>query len=769
MPKELTITTPEPQRRYDNMLYNEAYFMMIDQCGNGYGNHMSGDGYLNNVVAHERIIYIRDNDSGEFFSIGVNPVFKKYESFKCTQGLNYQIIENVTAGIKAVWRIFVPTGNDPVEIWDVKIETSENRNLSLFTLLEMPIQGVDTYGGPIYRLAKFYPEIDGIFVRGDAQKFEEIDFPLHNGFITSNKKPVAWDAGYDAFIGLHKHTDSPIALEKGKCSNSFASVIKTNGGLQFDFSTSADKDFEIRFIVGACENLDTIKSFKEKYLSGSLKDCSIFEKLKKDRKEKSKKIQADTPCKTINNMLNDWAVQQAHYLATWCRWGYKGYRDIVQMSQGVLYWDTALAKKNLREALAHQYNDGFALRGWNPVDPLRYADCASWNISAITEYIKETGDFDFLNEIIPYFDEGEATVYQHLMQIMIRLHEDRGEHGLCLAFFGDWNDSLTGVCRKGKGETVWLSMAFCKCALIMKELAEFLEKNDDAALMQKWHKEMADNINKFAWDGEWYLCALDDDGNPIGSSKNEEGKIFLNMQSWAQLGKICDDEKWEAANKAVYKYLDSGWGLSLNWPTYTKPTPNVGRLSYLRPGICENGSVYSHGNAFYMLAFLERGDADAALKVWEDIHPANPNRPIANQPNVFANGYYGPDHDYAPGMSEHIWTTGSASWLVPAVVENMIGLRRTYEGIVIKPCLPSDWKEVKISREFRGTKYNVTINNSSPLKGVDARPGDCPPLKGVDRKRRGDVKSMLVDGKDFDFTKPLPIDNAEHEIDVTLN
>jgi len=130
----------------------------------------------------------------------------------------------------------------------------------------------------------------------------------------------------------------------------------------------------------------------------------------------------------------------------------------------------------------------------------------------------------------------------------------------------------------------------------MKELAEFLEKNDDVKLMESWHKEMADNINKHAWDGDWYLCALDDDGNPIGSHKNEEGKIFLNMQSWAQLGKICDDERWKSANDAVYKYLDSGWGLSLNWPTYTKPTPNVGRLSYIRPGICENGSVYSHGS-----------------------------------------------------------------------------------------------------------------------------------------------------------------------------
>ena len=202
----------------------------------------------------------------------------------------------------------------------------------------------------------------------------------------------------------------------------------------------------------------------------------------------------------------------------------------------------------------------------------------------------------------------------------------------------------------------------------------------------------------------------------------------------------------------------------MNWPTYTKPTPNVGRLSYLRPGICENGSVYSHGNAFYFLAFLDRGNADSALKVWEDINPANPNRPFANQPNVFANGYYGPDHDYLPGMSEHIWTTGSASWIVPGVVENMIGLRRTYDGIIIKPCLPKEWETVKISREFRNTKYNVTIKNP-PLKVSD--PGYA---GGVADKPEdvSSIKNMIVDGMEYDFTKPLPIDNKEHEIVVTI-
>jgi len=749
--KEIWINTPEPQRRYDNMIYNDTYFMMIDQCGNGIARHMSGDGYENITVANERFLYVRDDETLESFSIGFAPLYKDYQSYACGQGLNYQIIENTTNGIKATWRMFVPNGNDPVEIWDVKLEnvSGRARKISLISCMEMPIQGVDTYGGPIYRIADYHSQIDGIFVRGDAEKFTEIDFPMHNAFVTASEKPQSWDANYSEFIGKRRTFQNPIGLENAKLSNSHASTLKTNGGLHFSFEIGADESTDVRFLVGACETLENAESLKAKYIQGSLDSCEIFDAMVLDKEAKLSKLQIKTGEETMDNMFNAWALQQGHYLATWCRWGYKGYRDIVQMSQGVLYWDRALARKNLREAMMHQYNDGFALRGWNPLDPLRYADCASWNVSAITEYVKETGDFDFLEEIVPYYNEGEASVYDHLKQVMIRLYEDRGEHGLCLAFFGDWNDSLTGVCKKGKGETVWLSMAFCRCALIMEELAEYLGKSQDAAQMKKWHKEVSDCVNENAWDGKWYLCALDDEGKPIGSEKNEEGKIYLNMQSWAQLGGICDDKKWESSVENVNKYLDSGWGLMLNWPTYSKVDTSVGRLSYLRPGICENGSVYTHGNAFYYLALLERGLADDALKVWKDIHPANENRPVANQPNVFANGYYGPDNDIMVGMSEHIWTTGSAPWMISCTIEHMIGLRRNYDGLRLEPCLPSEWGDVQICREFRGTKYNVVFKKE----------------KG---QASSEIKNANIDGASFDTAQPLPIDGGEHNIVVEM-
>jgi cellobiose phosphorylase len=197
------------------------------------------------------------------------------------------------------------------------------------------------------------------------------------------------------------------------------------------------------------------------------------------------------------------------------------------------------------------------------------------------------------------------------------------------------------------------------------------------------------------------------------------------------------------------KYLDSGWGYMLNWPTYIKPELNIGRLSFLQPGICENGSVYTHGNAFLLLALLERGMANKALKVWRDINPDNAARPISCQTNVFINGYWGPDHLKKPGYAELPWITGSAGWMYYSVIEYMIGLRRGYNGITIKPCTPSSWKSANITRVYRGTEYKVEIKNPDGLEN--------PP-----------IQTIYLNGTKYQVNKPLPVDGKKYKIEVLL-
>ncbi|OPZ24751.1 MAG: N,N'-diacetylchitobiose phosphorylase [Lentisphaerae bacterium ADurb.BinA184] len=292
-------------------------------------------------------------------------------------------------------------------------------------------------------------------------------------------------------------------------------------------------------------------------------------------------------------------------------------------------------------------------------------------------------------------------------------------------------------------------MAFARDCRLVEELAVRLGRVADARRMRAWHGEMKTAINRHAWDGDWYVCALDDDGRPVGSHRNRQGRLFLNMQSWAQLGRVCDEARWARAWASVRRHLDTGWGFKLNWPAYLKPEPNVGRMSYMRPGICENACVYTHGNAFMLMALLERGLADEALALLRAIDPVNPRRPCVNQPNLYFNGCLGPDAITDVGHAEHVWCTGSAAWIYLAVTEFVLGLRRTFDGLVVRPCFPSAWATAAVSRTFRGTTYHVTIRN--PHRAANAP-----------------VASLRIDGRPHDPARPLPLDGGTHEVRVRL-
>lgn len=749
--REIRTDTPEPPRRMENMLYNRRYMTQIDQTGAGRGFYQDPRGRVCNAVSTGRVLYVRDAESGRYFSVGFDPVWVEPEQFACTAGLGYQIIENCTDGLAVTWRIYVPVGEDPVEIWDVRVadRSGRDRSVQLFTLVEMNCDGVDTYGGSMFRIARYLPEIPGIFVRTDAAAHKEMDFPVHNGFFTADREADGWDANLRTFIGPRRTKTSPQGLEQGRCHNSYASMEPPTGTLQMTLSIPAGQSRDLRFVCGACAQPEHAAALRSRYIQGSLDADAHFDALRAEKDAMTENIQLSTPAGEIDRMSNAWVKQQVHFGATWVRWGYMGYRDIVQQAMGVLTQDADLARADLLAACAHQYADGFALRGWHPLDPMRYADSAQWLISSITEYVKETGELDLFDVEVPYFDQGAGSVYEHLDKAIERLHTDTGPRGMCLAFFGDWNDSLTGVCREGRGESVWLTMAFCRGCRLMAELARTLGRGDDADRYDRYHAEMARAINQNAWDGRWYLCAIDDDGNPIGSKDNDQGRIFLNMQSWAILGDVADADRAATAIDAVYEHLDSGWGLMLNWPAYTRPADNVGRLSYIRPGSAENASVYTHGNAFMLLALLQAGRPDAAVRLWKDVRPGNPNRPVPAQPNVFANGYLGPDSDKQPGRPEHMWVTGSAAWMFYNVVEYLLGLRRGYDGIRLQPHLPSEWTEASIRRIYRGTTYHVRLTKPA---GVENPP----------------VRAIRIDGAEHPVAEPLPITGQSHRVEVEL-
>ena len=421
-------------------------------------------------------------------------------------------------------------------------------------------------------------------------------------------------------------------------------------------------------------------------------------------------------------MTNIWIKHQTTFGARWCRWGWMGYRDIVQHGYGVSSVDPDRTKEILEVAFKHQYASGLALRGWNPVDEKPYSDSALWLVFTLISYLKETNDQTFLQQRIKYYDEGEATVLEHIECALNFLENNKGQHDLCLIKFGDWNDSLTAIGKEGRGESVWLSMAYAEALAQMKELYDYLDDTIKSQNYQDRYTHIKEAINSHAWDGEWYARCFDDNGRAIGSNESDQGKIFLNAQSWAMISGIANEERTSKLIDSSNKLLRSELGYLLLAPTFMEFDPNIGRISCLEPGICENGTVYSHVNVWMILGLLKAGRVDEAYDAFKAITPgylnsgndADPKQKMP--PYIYANGYYGPAHRNNKFQMEFTWITGSVAWHYNTITKNMIGVQPHYDGLFINPLLPKDWPSASMSRNFRDRQFEISIERVSGVK-----------------------------------------------------
>ena len=466
-----------------------------------------------------RLIYIRDNDTGAFWNLNWEPICRPSDKFECRQGLGYTILSNTTDGIRARFRIFVPTGNDPVELWDLEIENGQRnvRNLSIFAYVQFQFTfkwGFNSYGDTIYREAHFNREQNAV-VATKHPFCRPHDFLT--GFLTSDQPIAAFDGSRDAFVGVYGALKDPEAVRRGHCSNTPGSADATVGALQFDLKIKPGETKPLTLILGATDHESKIAGFRKRYLGHTE---TYFAQLADKNSQMIATNKVKTPDTIFYQMVNVWIKQGASYGSRWCRWGWNGYRDIVQHGLGVSALNPSRARAILLESLRHQLPSGQALRGWNPVDEKPYSDSALWLV--FTLYApKETGDIALLNEMVPYYgSEDSASVLDHIQTALDFLENNKGKHDLNLIKFGDWNDSLTGVGKQGRGESVWLSIAYAEAMREMAGLMGHLSRVDDQADYSRRRDAVVAAINAHAWDGQWYRRCYDDEGRPIGSSEN---------------------------------------------------------------------------------------------------------------------------------------------------------------------------------------------------------------------------------------------------------
>lgn len=756
---EFVFTTPETPRPMLNYFWNDRLLSGVNQTGGGNGAY---GGYTQTYVdPHDRgrcavirdgnrYFYIQDAASGDVFSPGWYPVKAPVEDYRCVHGLGYSHFSSRRGGIAVKLRGFVgPT--HPAEIWTITLtnESSEERQLKTYSFVEFQLEGyqrASDYNSYVY--ARVFPEDQLLVCHNDAI---ERPHEWFHGFVASSVPYSAFDTSKRAFLGEYGNPALPTAVAKAACSNSLAACEPMVGALQHDFTLAPGQSTTFHILFGTTDSDERAQTIsRDLFTPGRIE--AEFTALTSVKAAFPQLLQVQTPDPKINRFTNYWLKQQVQLCAEIGRDGCKGFRDQLQDAWAVAGFNPQLARAKILETLQYMYEDGRCERGWLPVLYRVYSDGPVWIPLALNGYLKETGDYAILEEVVPYFQGGSGTVLEHMLVALRRSYTDLGEHGLVHALEGDWNDSLNMIGREGKGESVWTSIALVWALREMAEIAEFVLK--DPELTREMRGEaaaLANKINAEAWDGQWYLAAFNDEGEKVGTHEETEGRVYLNPQTWAILAGVAEGDRLTSCVDTLDTMLDSPYGPLTLSPPYTKFNPGIGRLTSFVPGIWENGAPYCHGGTFKIVSDCVLGRGDKAYQTMLAIMPdseQNPSDHSGCEPYALTNMYLGPSNPRA-GETIYAWVTGTAGWMYRAITQYMLGFHPGYDRITIDPCLPSSWTTCEMRREFRGDVYELLIEK--PL-GVQ---------KGV---RWLEVDGIRQESNSF----PLFGDGASHQIKVLL-
>jgi cellobiose phosphorylase len=748
------VNTPRPWMNY---AWNDRFLSAINHFGGGIGAYggraasyidPNGKGRCSIIREGGRYFYVKEKDT--VWNPGWYPVKTNLDHYQTTHSLGHSTIEGSLNGLSVKTRVFV-NEEEPAEIWTItlKNQTSSPKEFKVYFACDFLLEGYARYSDyNSYVFSRFDETHNLLMCYNEAQERPHNWF---HAFVASDYKISGFESSRKAFLGTYGSFENPKSLAMGQLKNGLAACEQMVGVLEHTFHLEAGEEISYHTLLGAADEMATAIKIAEKlFTEGKIE--KDFKKLLLNKRHLIDESYINTPDEKINYLANGWLKQQVQICAEVGRDTGKGFRDQLQDAWAIGAFNPKLARDKIIETLRYQYKDGRCVRGWLPLDHHIYSDGPTWITPTINAYLKETGDIHFLEVVVPYLDEGEASVWDHILTSVRYSSEDLGEHGLVLAHDGDWNDSLNEIGTGGKGESVWTSIALCHALHNTAEIAREVRK--DSAIegeMLRREVKIKETINQIAWDGAWYLAAINDLGNAVGSSAEEEGRIYLNSQTWAILSGVADDERKEKCLKAIDTYLDSDYGPLTLYPAYLSYNPNIGRLSSFVPGIWENSTPYCHGGAFKVVADCIVGRGDIAYQTLSKILPDstwNSSDHSGCEPYALTNMYLGPENPRS-GETMFAWITGTAGWVYRAITQYMMGFYPGYKTITLDPCIPADWKHCSFKRTFRNSVYRVEIVN---LRGNQ---------KGV--------ITCIVDGVQVDNNKiPIFDDNQEHRIKLEM-
>lgn len=788
--REYVIDRPDVPVSWTNYLGVKDLCTVISHNAGGYSFYKSTEHhrvtrFRQNGIPLDRpgrYVYLRDDETGEYWTISWQPVGKDFKKAKyiCRHGLSYSKFQCDYKKIEGEQLLFIPIGDD-VELWDVKIKnkSKKKRRISVFSYLEFSFHHVeiDNQNLQMSLYASGSNFKDGII---------EYDFfyePWTYHFFASSFKPDGYDCVRDTFIGNYRTETNPAAVEKGKCSNSSELGGNHCASLHKKLNLKPGEEARLIFMLGVGSREEKGYSIKKKYSDFKNVD-EAFEDLKKYWENKLSVLQVKTPHPGFNSMINIWTLYQAETCVVWSRFGSfievggrvgLGYRDTSQDIMGVVHTNPEKTKQRIIQLLKGHTSMGYGLHLFDPdvFEPEEHklpdvklptvvpkkkpedivhgmedvcSDDALWLVASICEWVTETGGLEFFNQVVPYADGGEGTVYEHLTKILDFSARYIGKNGICQGLRADWNDCL----NLGGGESAMVSFMHYWAINIFIESARQLGRSDDVKKYSAMAEKVKEACERELWDGEWYIRGFTKKGIKIGTKESGEGKIFLNAQSWAVYSGAASDERAVKCMDAVDKYLYSKYGLHLVLPAYSKPDDDIGYITRVYKGIKENASIFSHPNPWAVIAECKLGHGNRAMRYYDAILPYNQNKMIEirqAEPYSYCQFIMGKDHT-AHGRARHPWLTGTASWFYTAATKYMLGVQPAYDGLKIDPCIPSDWKKFEVKRKWRGAVYNIKVKNPDSVE------------KGV--------KSISLNGNLIEKCIPIQEAGSENEVDVIM-
>jgi cellobiose phosphorylase len=762
--REYVITDPRTPYPWINYLGCEEFFSILTNTAGGYSFYK--DARLrritryryNNVPVDDGGKYFYIHEDGKVWSPGWKPVKRELDRYECRHGMGYSRITGELDQLEAEVLYMVPLGVH-AEVQRVRLtnKSSRRRSFSLFSFVEWCLwDALDDASNFQRNFSTGQVEIAGSTIYHKTEYRERRD---HYAFYTVNREVEGYDSDREAFLGLYNGFDAPDAVMECRSRGSHAHGWSPIASHHLKMELEPGEEKSLVFVLGYVE-IAADKKFTAPQVINKVPAEQLMERFANAEKVEAAYLelrsfwegllsvyQLDHPERELMRSVNTWNQYQCMVTFNFSRSASffesgigrgMGFRDSNQDLIGFVHQVPERARERIIDIASTQFEDGGAYHQYQPLTKKgndavgsNFNDDPLWLILSTDEYIRETGDWEILEELVPFDNDesNKASLFEHIKRSFYHVVNNLGPHGLPLIGRADWNDCLNLNCfsetpgesfqttenrEGGVAESVFIAGMFVLYGGVYADICRRLGRDREAEEAASHIAAMQKVIDSHGWDGEWFIRAYDHFGEKVGSDECGEGKIFIESQGLCIMAGIgINDGRARKALDSVKERLDCEFGIVLNNPAFTRYIVKYGEISSYPEGYKENAGIFCHNNPWIMIAETLLGNGDAAWEYFRKICPPyleEISELHKTEPYVYAQMIAGKDA-HKPGEAKNSWLTGTAAWNFYTISQFILGIRPHYDGLLIHPVIPASWQGYEVTRKFRSATYQITVSN----------------------------------------------------------